>query len=257
LRLEPITGLTDEQLRELAVRVHDRVGGLTSAGRQHCLGLYRSVALVVFLLRENPTQTVAAAVFGISQSTVSRRFEALREVIAVVLADVVPDPAEAAGANTVLIDGTLARTWDWACRDDLYSGKHRDTGFNLQIAATLDGRLLAVGTPIPGARHDTHAFTTCGLADSLTGADVLADLGYLGCGVLTGTRRPPGGELSDDRAQANTALSAIRAAVERVISHLKNWKIIGGRCRAPLSKYESIIRTVTALHFFKFGYLSL
>lgn len=249
-----MTGLDETQLEELAARVHDRIGGLTSRGRGHCLGLYRSVALVVFLLRENPTQAVAAAVFGVSQSTVSRRFEALREVIGSVLADVVPDPAEATRGSTALVDGTLARTWDWACRDDLYSGKHRDTGFNLQIAASLDGRLLAVGTPIPGARHDAHAFTASGLVDTLTGIDVLADLGYLGCGMLTGTRKPPDGELSSDRAEANTALSAIRAAVERVISHLKNWKIIGGRCRAPLHKYESIVRTVTALHFFKFGY---
>jgi hypothetical protein len=48
--------------------------------------------LVVFLLRENPTQTVAAGIFGVSQSTVSRRWDALREPIATVLADLRPDP---------------------------------------------------------------------------------------------------------------------------------------------------------------------
>lgn len=249
-----MTGLDGAQLVELVTRVHQRVGPLSSAGRGYCLGLYRSVALVVFLLRENPTQTVAAAVFGVSQPTVSRRFEALREVIPAVLADLIPDLPAAAGASTVLVDGTLARTWDWASRDDLYSGKHRDTGFNLQIATTMDGRLLAIGIPVPGARHDARAFTASGLAEALTHRQVLADLGYLGTGVTTGTRTPPGGTLAPDRAETNKTLSKLRAAVEHAISHLKNWKILGGRCRAPLHKYASIVRAVTALHFLKFGY---
>jgi len=102
-----MTGLNETQLSELAARVHDELGGWTSTGRRHCLGLYRSVALVVFLLRENPTQTVAGAIFGISQATVSRRFEALRKPIADALAGVLPDPAEAARGCTVLVDGTL------------------------------------------------------------------------------------------------------------------------------------------------------
>ena len=34
---------------------------------------------------------------------------------------------------------------------------------------------------------------------------------------------------------------------------LKNWKILGGRCRAPLHKCKSIVAAVTALHFYKFN----
>lgn len=253
MTLQPITGLSDEQLTELVIGVREQVGELHSAGRPYALGLYRSVALVLFCLRENVTQAVAGAVFGVSQATVSRRFEALREPIAAALQAHVPDPHEWTRGSTALVDGSLALTWNWRHRDDLYSGKHRDSGFNLQIAATLDGALIAVGTPVPGARHDAHAFTASGLADRLTGIHLLADLGYLGVGLLTGTRRPPGGQLTEDQKQANTALSALRAAVEQAISHLKNWKILGGRCRAPLSKYESIVRTVAALHFYKFN----
>jgi len=253
LTLEPITGLTDEQLTELVVAVRGEIGELSSTGRPYCLGLYRSVALVCFCLRENPTQTVAAAVFGVSQATVSRRFEALREPIAAALADQVPDPQAWTRGDTVLVDGTLALTSDWRHRDDLYSGKHRDTGFNLQIAATLGGRLLAVGDPVPGKRHDAHAWAASGLAQTLDGIDVLADLGYVGLHLLTGTKKPAARELTDNEKHVNTELSAVRAAVERAISHLKNWKILGGRCRAPLHKYKSIVATVTALHFYKFN----
>lgn len=249
-----MTGLDSVQLTELVVRVRQRTGGFTSAGRGHGLGLYRSVVLVLFLLRENPTQTLAAAVFGVSQPTVSRRFGLLHDLIGQVLADLVPEPAAAAGGSTVLVDGTLARTWDWACRDDLYSGKHRDTGFNLQIACTLSGDLLAVGTPVPGKRHDAYAWSASNLAEALSGVHVLADLGYLGTGALTATRTPPHGELSDNRKHVNKELAALRAPVERTISWLKNWKMLGGRCRAPLNKYDNIVRTITALHFLKFTY---
>ena len=60
------------------------------------------------------------------------------------------------------------------------------------------------------------------------------------------------GELTDNQKQVNTDLSGIRAAVERAIAHLKNWKILSGRYRGPPDKLPSVIRTVVALAFFKF-----
>jgi hypothetical protein len=41
----------------------------------------------------------------------------------------------------------------------MYSDKHQESGFNIQVAASIGGDLAAVGDPIPGARRDTHAFT--------------------------------------------------------------------------------------------------
>jgi hypothetical protein len=120
-------------------------------------------------------------VFGVSQSTVSRRWDLLRPVIGEVLAEVVPDPAEVAGTGTVLVDGTVCPTWDWAAVPDLFSGKVGYPGMNLQIAATLDGALVAVGQiPVHGARHDAHAYAASGLAAVLTDHPTVADLGYVG-----------------------------------------------------------------------------
>jgi DDE superfamily endonuclease len=148
LRLEVTTGLDAEQLTELVVRVRARLGGgYVSQGRPFALGLFRSVAMVLALLRQNVVQQVAAEMFGVSQSTVSRRFQTLRQVIEAVLAEFVPTPAQVAGTSTVLVDGTLIPTWDWRDRSDLYSGKHHDTGLNLQLGATLGGDLVAVGAP--------------------------------------------------------------------------------------------------------------
>ena len=70
------TGLDEEQLTVLVARVHRELRTAPqgpSPERMWALGLYKSVVLVLFLLRQNPVQEAAAELFGISQATVSRR----------------------------------------------------------------------------------------------------------------------------------------------------------------------------------------
>ncbi|HZA16740.1 MAG TPA: transposase family protein [Pseudonocardiaceae bacterium] len=257
MRYEAMTGLNHEQLTELVTRVHAvRGGGFSSRGRPYALGLFGSVALVVCVMRKNITQAFAAAIFGVSQSTVSRRWDLLRPLIGQVLAEFVPDLAKAVGAGTVLVDGTVCPTWDWRSVPDLYSTKAGYPGMNIQIAATVSGRLAAVGPiPVHGARHDAHAFTASGLAALLADTPTAADLGYVGVeGIeIVPFKRLPGGNLTTSQAEFNTALSKIRAAVEHAISHLKTWRMLseeGGRYRAPIEKYQSMFKAVTGLYFF-------
>jgi DDE superfamily endonuclease/Helix-turn-helix of DDE superfamily endonuclease len=234
-----MTGLTDEQLADLVELVHDRCADkFVSRGRPIALGLFQSVAMVVFLMRKNVTQEVAGAVFGVSQPTVSRRWDLLRPVIGDVLAALVPDPGELVGRGTVLVDGTVCPTWDWNHVPDLFSAKVGYPGMNLQIAATLDGALIAVG-----------------LAEILTDYPTVADLGYVGVdGIdVVPFKKPLGRDLHPSRRDFNSALSKTRAAVEHAIAHLKTWRILseeGGRYRAPLEKYESLLKAVTGLFFF-------
>ncbi|MCY0923933.1 transposase family protein [Streptomyces sp. H27-G5] len=112
------TGLETDQLDGLVARVHrvlvEDPDPPLVPGRMWALGLYKSVVLVLFLLRQNPVQEAAAELFGVSQATVSRRWTALLPVVEKVLAPHVPDPAEASAGRIVLVDGTLVTTWDWA-----------------------------------------------------------------------------------------------------------------------------------------------
>jgi hypothetical protein len=256
VRYEAITGLTGEQLTELTERVHQVAGGLSSRGRPYVLGLFKSVVLVVALMRKNLTQDFAAAMFGVSQSTASRRWDLLRPVIGEVLADYVPDVATAVGAGTALVDGTICPTWDWRAHKGLFSGKAGYPGINVQIVAGLDGSLLGAGTePVYGARHDAFAFAASGLAAVLEHVHTVGDLGYLGVdGIdIAPIRKPRGFELRRVDAEFNTALSAIRAAVERAVAHLKTWRMLseeGGRFRPPLDKFASMLKAVVGLHFF-------
>jgi hypothetical protein len=251
-----MTGLTGEQLTELTARVCQVTGALTSNGRPLVLGLFRSVALVVTLLRRNITQEFAAGIFGVSQSTVSRRWDLLRPAIGAVLAEFVPDPAEAIGAGTALVDGTICPTWNWHAHPGLFSGKAAIPGINVQIAADLDGRLLAVGTtPIPGSRHDAYAFAASGLATALIDIHTAAELGYLGVDGIDATpvRKPPGRALHAAETAYNSQFAGIRAAVERAVACLKIWRMLseeGGRFRAPIEKFASMLEAVVGLHFF-------
>lgn len=256
MRYKAITGLTDGQLAELTARVAEIVDPLASAGRPYALGLFRSVAMVVALLRKNLTQEFAGAMFGVSQPTVSRRWDLLRAAIGESLAEFVPDPEKVAGPATVLVDGTICPTWDWKAIPDLFSGKAGYPGINVQVATTLDGQLVAVGTdPVHGARHDAHAYAASGLAEALAGIHTVADLGYVGVeGIdLAPIRTPQGAELYDTQTEFNTQLSRIRAAVEHAIAHLKTWRMLseeGGRYRPPIKKYSSMLKAVTGLFFF-------
>jgi hypothetical protein len=252
-----MTGLNNEQLTELVTRVHAaRGGGLASRGRPSALGLFGSVALVVCLMRKNITQAFAGAIFGVSQPTVSRRWDLLRPLIGQVLAEFVPDLAEVVGAGTVLVDGTVCPTWDWGHVPDLFSAKTGYPGMNIQIAATVGGRLAAVGPiPVHGARHDAHAFVASKLKTLLVEISAVADLGYVGVeGIeIVPFKRPSGGQLTTNQAEFNTALSKIRAAVEHAIAHLKTWRMLseeGGRYRAPIEKYQSMLKAIIGLFFF-------
>ncbi|MFD4144382.1 transposase family protein [Streptomyces sp. NPDC058572] len=63
----------------------------------------------------------------------------------------------------------------------------------------------------------------------------------------------PGRERSAGDKVANRAINTLRAAVERAIAHLKDWKIFATRYRGPLTRSVLVAKTATALAFYKKG----
>lgn len=47
----------------------------------------------------------------------------------------------------LIVDGTLLEYWSWADHPELYSGKHKTTGLNVQVACTQAGTLAWVSDP--------------------------------------------------------------------------------------------------------------
>lgn len=58
--------------------------------------------------------------------------------------------------------------------------------------------MLAITDPVPGARHDVHAYRFYRLERFLD-ESTLADKGYIRLGLLTPVKRKPGGEDEDCR----------------------------------------------------------
>lgn len=253
-----MTGLAQWQVTELVVQVSGLVGVWQRArGRRRAVGLYRAVVLTLFLLRHDNAQDVAGELFGCSQSTVSRVFRTVRPLLEHVTALRAAQVLARAQRGAVLVDGFIAPTGERAERADLFSGKHRICGMNVQVVADLSGRVIDTGTPIGGCRHDTVAFVESGIAERWAGhlaeggPGMLADKGYQGCGPITPYRKPQGRDLTEVRRACNAELNSLRAAVERAIAHLVNWKILDLGYRGRLTEFPDVLRTVTNLEIYR------
>jgi hypothetical protein len=255
-----MTGLSAGQLTELVDRVREVVGPEwehPTVGRPHVLPLFTAVVAVSFGLRHNMADEVVAEVFGCSQATITRYHEILAPILRWVTWPERQAQYERAQRSAALVDGFLAPVGEREGYASLFSGKKHRSGQNVQVVADLGGRVADVGDPVPGARHDSVAFGLSGIADRWAGhcqpdgPGMLADGGYQGAGPSTPYRKPPNGELSAVRQACNYSLNRLRAAVERAIAHLKNWKILKTGYHRHMANFPDVLRTVTGLEIFR------
>jgi hypothetical protein len=255
-----MTGLQAGQLTNLIDRVREIVGDeweKPPVGRPHVLPLPTAVIAVLFGLRHNMADEVVAEVFGCSQATITRYHEILQPILRWVTRPAVDQRLERAGREGVLVDGFVAPVGERESYHGLFSGKKHLCGQNVQVVADLDGRVADVGEPVNGARHDAAAFYISGIAERWAdhfapgGPGMIGDGGYQGTGPITPHKKPPGGELTAKQKAYNYSVNRLRAAVERAISHLKNWKILKTGYHRIMAGFPDVLRTVTALEIFR------
>lgn len=260
---EGMTGLAAGQLTELVTRIREVVGPEWEeppTGRPHALPLFTAVVAVLFGLRHNMPDQVVAEVFGCSQPTITRYHQTLQPIIRWVTWPERQEQYERAQRNAALVDGFVAPVGEREGYASLFSGKKHLSGQNVQVVADLEGRVADVGDPVPGARHDSVAFSMSGIADRWAdhyqpdGPGMLADGGYQGAGPSIPYRKPPKGELTDVRKACNYSHNRLRAAVERAIAHLKNWKILKTGYHQIMTGFPDVLRTVTGLEIFRAWY---
>jgi DDE superfamily endonuclease len=107
-------------------------------------------------LRRNRVQAELAEAYGVSQPTISGAITGMTPLIGEVLRKYVPTADELDGRTQYIVDGTLLPCWSWSSHPELYSGKHKTTGMNVQVACTLAGDLEWISDPIEGSRRDTY-----------------------------------------------------------------------------------------------------
>lgn len=244
------TGLTREQVTELCVRINTAAIEDGSVSRSPVLGLFKSVVVTLTYLRRNRVQAEVAEAYGVSQPTVSRAVTGLTAVLGAVVAEGVPVAQDLDPRTQYIVDGTLLPCWSWRGQRQLYSGKHKTTGLNVQVACDLDGRLAWICDPVDGCRHDSAALHLSGVVDTLAPGNWMGDKGYIGKGMITPIRKPACRDLLDWEKEFNTAVNRIRYLIERTIANFKTWRILHTGYRRPLATFTTTISTVIALHFY-------
>lgn len=255
MRYQSTTGLSVYQLEEIV----DRIGQIVDGGRRPrtmptILDLRSQVRMVVMMVRQNITQTVAAEFFGVSQPTVSRVYRCLMPLLDRVLCVHEPDLESVVANRVPLVDGTDVPTRNRTNAEENYSGKRHRQGLNIQVMASESGALLAVSQVAPGCRHDSRAFAESGWAEMLADHEWLADSAYVGTNATTPKKRTKYRDLTNHERAINHSISSRRSAVERCIAHLKNWKILATGYRGRLPELPNVIRIIIRLEFYRLGW---
>ena len=245
------TGFRKDQITDLCALVHEVSQTTEVRFWPPKLGLRNSVVATLTYLRRNRVQAEIAESFGVSQSTTGRAVSALTPMLAHVLADYVPVADDLDSRTQYVVDGTLLPCWSWAGHRDLYSGKHKTTGLNVQVACDLNGRLAWVSDPVDGRRHDSAALASSGVLDGTDAGNWMGDKGYVGAGMITPIKKTACRKLLDWEREFNTAVNRIRYIIERTIANLKTWRILHTDYRRPLAGFTETITAVIALHFYK------
>ncbi len=160
------------------------------------LGLHNSLAVTLKYLRRNRVQEEIAEDYGVSQPTISRAISAITPLLVQALLEYVPTADDLDANAQYFVDGTLLPCWSWAGHPELYSGKHKTTGMNVQVACTIYGRLAWISDPVPGRRHDNHCLGQSEVLEPMDPRNWFADKGYIGNGMITPFKKPAGGTSS-------------------------------------------------------------
>jgi hypothetical protein len=245
------TGFAKDDIIELCVLVREATMGSPGNVWPPVLGLFTSVVVTLTYLRRNRVQAELGETFGVSQPTISRAVTALTPILARVLTGYVPVAEELDPRTHYIVDGTLLPCWSWAGQPQLYSGKHKRTGLNVQVACDLDGRLAWISDPCDGCRHDTAALRISGVLDTLEANNWVGDKGYVGNGMITPIKKPAHRTLLDWEKELNTAINKIRYLIEQAIANVKTWRILHTDYRRPLATFNETISAVVALEFYR------
>ncbi len=244
------TGLTEDEIIDLCAMINTVEMDPDVSKWPPILGLFKSVIVALTYLRRNRVQAELAETYGVSQSTISRAVMVITPRLEKVLRKFVPTADELDAKLQYIVDGTLLPCWSWASHPELYSGKHKTTGMNVQVACTMSGSLAWISDPIDGSRHDSYCLGESGVLLTLDPADWMGDKGYEGNEMLTPFKKPAGGDLLDWEKEFNTQINKIRYVIERTIANFKTWRIMHTDYRRPISTFATTISAVIGLHFY-------
>ena len=148
------TGFDREEIIDLCIRINSVQPEAGSPNWPPCLGLFKSVVATLTYMRHNRTQAEIGESLGVSQPTISRAISAITPLVPEATREFVPTADDLDPDAQYILDGTLLPCWSWDRNKELYSGKHKTTGMNVNVvtkahasaraASQKDGVLSAV-----------------------------------------------------------------------------------------------------------------
>jgi hypothetical protein len=159
------TGCTDEQIDVICGRIAALILEGEDIEFPSSLGLRRSGVIAWTYLTTHRRQAELAQDHGPSPSTISRARTGITPSVARVLTEFVPTADEVDLTRQYVVEGSVLPCWSWRSDPDLYLGKHKTTGMNVQFACTQEGELAWISDPLPGSRHDSHCLRESGALD--------------------------------------------------------------------------------------------
>ena len=145
------TGFTKDEIIDLCAMV--RSAG-QEPGLNHwppILGLFKSVVVALTYMRRNRVQAELAETYGVSQPTINRAVTGITPLLEKHSRNMFRRLTSLGERTQYIVDGTLLPCWSWASHPELYSGKHKTTGMNVQVACTLARDLAWISDAVNGS----------------------------------------------------------------------------------------------------------
>jgi hypothetical protein len=245
------TGFAKDEIIDLCTLIYENEKNCDIDPWPPSLGLYKSVVIALTYMRRNRVQQELAETYKTSQPTISRANSRITSRLAIALVPFVPTAEDLDPDTQYIYDGTLLPCWSWRRHRELYSGKHKTTGKNVQVACDLYGRLAWISDPVDGSRHDAHCIDESSVLTGFPDRSQMGDKGYVGKGMITPIRKPECRDLLEWENKFSTQVNKIRYMIEQVIANFKTWRIMHTDYRRPLDTFETTISAVVGLHFYR------
>ena len=200
---------------------------------------------ILFYCKTYPTFDLAAAIFNVNRSQTNRWFHKLLPLLEKALGKEITLPARKLETmeqlfslypeiKDVFIDSTerrIRRPQDKEKQRDYYSGKKKTNTVKNTVITTKYKEILFLGETCRGSKHDKKDYDDNQLGDMDPNITQWVDTGYQGIAKLRDnfkipTKKPKGGELTQEEKKRNQEISSIRVVNEQAIGGIKRLRCV-------------------------------
>ena len=245
------TGFGHDKVVDLCVILDSAEHNVNAPKWPPCLSLFKSVAAALTYMRHNRTQAGISESFGVSHPTISHAITVITPLFSTVLTEYIPTPNDLDQEAQYIRGRHPAALLVIGRHKELFSGKHKTSRMNVQVASSIYGDLTWISDPVNGSRHDHYCLRESDVLRTLDPRNWIGDQGYISNLIITPFRKPEGRKLFDSQKEFNIQVNKIRSMIEQVISHFKNWTIMHTDSRRPLNTFTTTISAVISLHFYR------